>query len=128
MSFSASRRSLAWALIGLLNLCPACGDESHATPLVVSWRFVDDRPCDLAGVSEVFVSVAEEEPTRFRCPDGASPGGLQDLSVPSRPANLKAEGRSITGAVLYRGEAEVTSDQEALEFTLRFVGGESPPR
>lgn len=115
------------ALLLLLGALAACEAEPAAPEVEISWRFIDGRPCDLAGVSEVYVSVGPEPPQRFRCADGLLPEGSRELTLAERPVEVTLEGRSVTGGLLYRGRQTAGIETDRLEVTLRFVGGEAPP-
>ena len=121
---------LARACVGvamlLASFAAACDGETGLTAVDLSWRFVDDRPCDLAGVVDVFVTGSSEFPSRFRCVDGSHPTTVS-FSVPDDGTPIVAEARSVTGAVLYRGEGGLVEGRGALRLTLRFIGGAGSP-
>lgn len=106
----------------------ACQPEPGPSEIEVSWQFSDGRPCDLAGVVEVYLRAGDGPATRFACVDGLRPEGVVLLTLGQRPATVSLEGRSITGALLYRDDEVVGAELVRLEATLRFVGGEAPPR
>lgn len=108
----------------------SCGDAGPRPLLHLSWRFADNRSCDLAGVVDIVVeSDIDTSPssTTFRCPDGIAPDRFQVFDVQTRPATLTLEGQSITGAALYRGMTTLEeASPQPQRVTLRFVGGEAP--
>lgn len=119
---------LITALILLMSI--SCRGHETVETIHLSWRFVDGRECDLAGVVDVVVDDGDDTSplrTTFRCPDGLAPDRFQVVTVPTRPVTLTLEGRSITGALLYRGETSLDEDSpQPQQVTLRFEGGESP--
>jgi hypothetical protein len=93
------------------------------TTVRLSWRFVDGRACDSAGVVDVVARGGADEPRRFRCREGAAPDHAVDLET-ARPAALTLDAETITGAVLYSGRLELEADAAPEQLvTLRFVGG-----
>ncbi len=104
-----------------------CDAPTEPFPVDVSWSFIDDRPCDLAGVVDVFVYAGGSHPSRFRCVDGSNPDTVS-VVMTQIPTTIVAEGRSVTGALLYRGEADLEESRSSLRITLRFVGGSASPR
>lgn len=114
--------------IVLAALAAGCGSDTVSEQVDLSWRFIDGRPCDLAGVSDVVIVGAGPYPRHVRCDEGEAPAGSVSVEVVGAPVTLVAEGRSHAGALLYRGEADVAPGQGALTITLRFVGGEGSRR
>jgi hypothetical protein len=106
----------------------SCGDGEPAPSVYLSWRFADNRGCDLAGVVDIVVEDDDDTTpsrTTFRCSQGLAPDRFQVMDVESRPVVLTLDGQSITGAVLYRGMTSLDEDSPQPQLvTLRFVGGQ----
>ncbi len=109
------------ALAALLSVL-AC-EETRAFEAELSWRFADGRPCDLAGAQTLVVLEAGEELARAHCEDGLSPSGAVRVPVAGLGSEVVLEARSVTGALLYRGEARLAPAEGPRTVTLRFVGG-----
>ena len=104
------------ALLSCDATAPATGE--------LSWRFIDGRRCDDAGVQHVEIHGAGPSPLRVVCDDGLAPGGVYRLEVAEAPARLTLEGLTLSGAPLYRGHGLLPAEGGPLLITLRFVGGE----
>lgn len=116
------------AVLAVAALPQGCATDPAPVTVEVSWRFIDDRTCDLAGVSDVVISGIGPAPSHVRCADGQPPDGVVAVEVAGAPATVVAEGRSHTGALLYRGEAEIDRGQGEVCLNLRFVGGAGTSR
>jgi hypothetical protein len=110
------RLSLSLSLI----LALSCDGSTPPTPQL-SWRFADERPCDLAGVVDVTVvdATSGRRLETFRCRQGLAPASVQ---LTSASPSLVLEARSLTGALLYRASVEV-DEHRSHPITLRFLGG-----
>lgn len=109
--------------VALLIVAAGCEPEPPRPRL--SWQFVDERPCDLAGVVEVVAidGASERRLGRFHCRDGLSPASVELGQRPTTTA-ITLEGRSITGGLLYGASVELSGAEEEM-ITLRFLGGRS---
>jgi len=123
----------AFCLIAATSIAPlACeqrsGDTSVRTNL--SWTLVDGRPCDLGGISEVWVLDVGDGDARAHCTDGLAPNTVAIEVSPPLPRRVTVEGRSIRGALMYRGRVEVDESSEGAteSVVLSFVGGERSQR
>jgi hypothetical protein len=118
--------AISLAATAVLLAATACTPAPPA-PVSLSWRFVDGRGCDLAGIVDVVARGAAPEPSpplRLRCRDGAAPDRSVEVDVTDRPATLTLDAETITGAVLYSGRVEVEDGDPADRIvTLRHVGG-----
>jgi hypothetical protein len=111
----------ACRLVCLTALAAGCGSEPAPVRIELSWRFADDRPCDLAGAQ--YVALGDSSGTRrIYCDDGLAPQRFVIVET-RQGGELSVQALSYAGAVLYRGD--LTAGAAGPEtVTLRFVGGE----
>ena len=120
------------ALILLLAQAACDGGDGSLATISLSWRFADDRTCDLAGVVNIVVTIDGDEtttrlPLTYRCAEALAPDGQIQLEILSLPATITLEGQTISGAVLYRGQLDLSDETPgAAVVTLRFTGGDEP--
>lgn len=99
-----------------------CQEQSYSEPLDISWRFVDDRTCDLAATPEISIRLGDSH-RRVPCSQGFLPESLS-LEAPQRPLSLVVEAKTISDSVMYRWTGTVEEDwQGSKTLTLRFIGG-----
>lgn len=113
--------ALVW---GMVLSAAGCGGPSVTYDLPVSWVFTDGRPCQEAGVRVVSLEMTSwGDSFDNRCPLGQGGAAVAVMSI-RRGEEILAEGRSATGAVLYRGRTVVQDPPPALVISLSYVGGQ----
>lgn len=89
--------------------------------LAVQWRFADGRSCDTNGVAVVAIVSPPEVPFVTSCKQGLL-GAVLLGEIPPGEQVLIAEGRSPSGAPLYRAEIPFLAEPGgAVELSFSFV-------